>query len=222
MKDKGLEKAISGHYYWRMFCVILLFTTAAIFAQMIMGNRGIQMEIEYVVKQDKKDVEQILEKYSTMLEMSREYIIGLSEQERSRYFSVVCAENKQIDGVIYVTEEDSVVYREDGNIVPLTNICTQEEQLLIHRNVGSRFGYNDVTKQNYLLLSVQEGNTKQGIGFLFHDLELLFENISEYLCEGTLAFEVLCEKETAKHLTQLFGSASQEDFLERIEERQYK
>lgn len=222
MKDRGLEKAISGHYYWRMFCVILLFTTAAIFAQMIMGNRGIQMEIEYVVKQDKKDVEQILEKYSTMLEMSREYIVGLSEQERDRYFSVICAKNEHIDGVIYVTEEDSVVYREDGSVVRLANICTQEELILIRENTGSRFGFNDMTKQNYLLLSVQEGDTKQSIGFFFQNLELLFENIGEYLCEGTLAFEVLCEKETAKHLTQLFGSASQEDFLERIDESQYK
>ena len=222
MKDKGLEKAISGHYYWRMFCVILLFTTAAIFAQMIMGNRGIQMEIEYVVKQDTTDVEQILEKYKSMLEMSREYANGLSEQEKSRYFSVVCAENEKIDGVIYVTEENSVVYREDGSVVPLANLCAKQELILIDKNIGSRFGYNDVTKQNYLLLSVQEGNQKQGIGFFFHDLELLFENIGEYLCEGTLAFEVLCEKETAKHLTQLFGSASQEDFLERIAESQYK
>ena len=72
MKDKGLEKAISGHYYGRMFCVILLFTTAAIFAQMIMGNKGIQMEIEYVVEQDANDVEQILGNYRTMLEISRE------------------------------------------------------------------------------------------------------------------------------------------------------
>ena len=91
LKDKGLEKAISGHYFSRMFCIILLFTTAAIFAQMIMGNKGIQMEIEYMVEEDRKDVEQILEKYSSMLEISSEYISRLSEQERGEYFTAVCA-----------------------------------------------------------------------------------------------------------------------------------
>lgn len=213
---------MSGHYYGRMFCVILLFTTAAIFAQMIMGNKGIQMEIEYVVEQDANDVEQILGNYRTMLEISREYTAGLSKQEKAEYFATLCAGDEKIDGIIYVTEEDSVVYREDGNIVPLENICTQEELILIRENIGNRFGFNNKTKQNYLLLSVQEGNTKQGVGFFFQDLELLFENIGEYLCEGTLAFEALCEKETAKHLKRLFGSASQKDFLERIDESQYK
>ena len=187
-----------------------------------MGTRGIQMEIEYVIEQDKKDVEQILEKYSAMLKTSKEYVEELSEQERGRYFSILCAENEQIDGVIYITEEESVVYRQDGSIVPLANLCTEEEMLLLQGTTEVRFGFNDKTKQNYLLLSVQEGDTKQSIGFFFCDLELLFENIGEYLCEGTLAFEVLCEKETAKHLIQLFGSASQEDFLERIDENQYK
>ena len=222
LKDKGLEKAISGHYFSRMFCIILLFTTAAIFAQMIMGNKGIQMEIEYMVEEDRKDVEQILEKYSSMLEISSEYISRLSEQERGEYFTVVCAGDEQIDGVLYLDSGKSVVYRQDGNVVPLENICTQEELALLQGNTGIRFGLKERTQQNYLLLSVGEGNEKFSIGFLFHDLKLLFENIGEYLCEGTLAFEVLCEKETAKHLIQLFGSASQEDFLERIDESQYK
>ena len=69
---------------------------------MIMGNKGIQMEIDYMVEEDHRDIEQILDKYVALLETSAGYEKKLSEQERQRYFSTLCAENEQVNGVIYI------------------------------------------------------------------------------------------------------------------------
>ena len=222
LKDKGLEKAISGHYFGRMFCIIIMFLTAAIFAQMLMGNRGIQMEIEYVVAEDHKDVEQVLDKYTTLLELSAAYEKTLSKEEREQYFASVCAGDDLIKGLIYLSDEEQAVYRENGTIVPIENLFFEEDITFLEGLTEVRFGFNEKIQENYLLIPVQEEKKQIHIGFLFEELPLLYENIGEYLCEHTLAFEALCDKETAQMLVQLTGSASQQDFLERIEPEQYQ
>ena len=222
LKDKGLEKAISGHYFGRMFCIVMLYLTAAILAQMVMGNRGIQMELDYVAAEDHKDVEQFLDKYVTLLELSAAYQEKIAEEDRAQYFASVCAGDEMIKGLIYLSDDERVIYRENNSVVPLENLFYEEEMILLEKQTKVRFGFNEKIQENYLLLPVQEEGKLVHIGFLFEELPLLYENIGEYLCEKTLAFEALCDKETAQMLVQLTGSASQQDFLERIEPEQYK